>query len=150
MRNILCVMVLLLPLFAQGRNFDGGLYVIELGDRPVATCADAVTMFMLQAGKTPADYNKDSQTLREMGIGAPDREADKALRRGEAALMAARYLNLKGSLFYVLFGTERYAVRACAAAEIMTDDCSEWDTLSGEELLEIMRLTGEKAQGGNR
>jgi hypothetical protein len=65
------------------------------------------------------------------------------MRKGVAARLLARYLGLTDSLLYDIFGSERYAFRACVAAGIMVADGSEWDAVSGEELLEIMRRVAE-------
>ncbi len=42
-----------------------------------------------------------------------------------------------------MFRTERYAFRACASRGLMDANNSEWDKLSGEELLEIMAKVSE-------
>jgi len=62
------------------------------------------------------------------------------------ALMAARQLRLKGSLFYLMFDTQRYAHRACVAEEIMDASTSELDTLTGDELLEVIAAVSERME----
>jgi hypothetical protein len=61
--------------------------------------------------------------------------------------MIARYLDLKDLLLYRLFKIERYAYQACVAAEIMEANRSEYDKLSGEELIEIMSTVDEIKRG---
>ena len=136
------------PVVSEGKEFNSSEYILTLGDKAQATCEDVVTIFILQTGKTPNGYDKDVPALRDAGIGAPERAATDPLRRGEAAAMVARYFKLKQSLFFNIFDSDRYAVRACVAAGIMEEDTSEWDILSGEQLLEIMRRAGEKSEGG--
>ena len=62
------------------------------------------------------------------------------------ALMVARHLKLKGSLFFLMFDTERYAHRACVAEKIMDANTSELDTLTGDELLEVMAIVSERME----
>jgi hypothetical protein len=114
-------------------------FVNQLGDKKQATFGDAVTIYLLTLGKDPKGFNIDVQALTGMGILKDnDYKADTPLRRGMIANMVARHLKLGDSLFYNIFGTERYAFRACIAARLMEAEGSEWDDISGEELLEIM------------
>lgn len=52
--------------------------------------------------------------------------------------MTAKYLDLKGSFMYNLFGTERYALKACIAEDIMDADSSGSDLMSGADLIEVL------------
>ena len=45
-----------------------------------------------------------------------------------------------------LLGREGYAFRACVAHGIMDHDGSEWDKISGEELIEIMSKVTESGK----
>ena len=141
---------LLLPLAGQAQESDSANYITALGDKQQATCGDALTIFMFQLGKKPGNYTSNQETLRKEGIEVTDRAEGESLRRGEIANMVAQHLKLSKSLFYNIFKTDRYAVKACVAAKIMTTDSSEWDLLSGEELIEIMRKAAEKEQGGSK
>ena len=88
------------------------------------------------------------KTLKEMQLLKADRyDKDKPLSRGMLALMVARHLKLKGSLFYLMFDTERYGHRACVAEKIMDVNTSEWDTMTGDELLEVMAIVSERMEG---
>ena len=116
-------------------------YINELGDKKQAVFGDIVKLIILDMGERTVSFKSDLSVLNvrnkiaagyNLGENAP-------LRKGVAARMIARYLRLNDSLMYNIFGTERYAFRACVAADIMVADGSEWDYVSGEELLEIMR-----------
>jgi hypothetical protein len=52
--------------------------------------------------------------------------------------MIAGKLNLGDSLMYMILPLERYAFKACIAENIMQTEGSEWDAVSGGELIEIM------------
>ena len=116
-------------------------YVNELGDRKQATFGDIVTLLVLDMGEKTLGFESDLSVLNvrnKIAAGYNLRE-NAPLRKGAAARLIARYLRLSDSLMYNIFGTERYAYRACVAAGIMIADGSEWDYVGGEELLEIMR-----------
>jgi hypothetical protein len=145
MKRIVCVLAFLLLWtfgFSQEMNF-----VNELADKKAVTFGDAVTMYMYTLGKVPAGFNADVKTLKAMNLlKAVHYDKDKTLRRGMLALMVARHLKLKGSLFYLMFDTQRYAHRACVAAKIMDANSSELDKMSGDELLEVMAIVSDRME----
>lgn len=103
----------------------------DLDRKAQATYGDAVALF-----KAETDKNVFLKYKNE----AP-------LTRGMVALMTAKYLDLKGSFMYNLFGSERYAVKACVDEDLMDEDSSENDLMSGAELIEVLgriaRMKGE-------
>ena len=116
-------------------------YVNELGNREQASFGDIVKLIVLDMGEKTLGFESDFSVLcarNKIAFGYNLYE-NTPLRKGVAARLIARYLSLTDSLMYVIFGTERYAFRACVAAGIMIADGSEWDYVSGDELLEIMR-----------
>ena len=140
MMILLVVLLLDIHLYSQ----DSLPFITNLGEKQKATFGDAVTLFMYATNKAPRGFAKDSTMLKESGIlTGMDYEEQRPLRRGMIARMVARYMHLTGSLLYNIFGTERYAYVACIQARIMDPDASEWDILSGEELIEVIsRMTG--------
>ncbi len=136
---ILCVFA---PGFGQEINF-----INEISGKKVVTFGDGVRMYMYTLGKAPAGFDADVKTLKSMNLlRGQNYEKDAPLRRGMLALMIARHLKLKGSLFYLMFDTQRYAHRACVADKIMAVNTSEWDTLTGDELLEVMAIVAERME----
>jgi len=123
-------------------------YIDDLTSRKTATQGDAVRMFVIALGRNPGAFNANLQTLEREKISTGLKLAENApLRRGDAALMAARYLKLGDSLMYAVFKGRRYAVTACVAGEIMDYAGGEWDVLSGGELVELIGRVSEKAGG---
>lgn len=141
--------LLLMAVSIAGAQDMGSLTFIEnLGNKKTATFGDAVSFYMLTLDRNTQGFNRDLNTLNAKGIAAGyNYKKGDALRKGVIALMVARHLKLKDSLWYVFFGTERYAYRACIAAGILPPRGSEWDKVSGEELIEIMRRVGERSGG---
>ncbi|MBN1533077.1 MAG: hypothetical protein JXA20_10480 [Spirochaetes bacterium] len=140
-RLLILVLILLagIPLYPQ----DSAGFINTLGDKETATFGDAVTLFSYVINRTPRGFQQDRAALNETGLlRNMDYDQNRSLRRGILARMIARHMHLKGSLMYLIFGTERYAYTACVAGGIMDPGGSEWDVLSGEELIEaITRMT---------
>jgi len=136
---IIALILICAPLMPQ----DSVTFINALGEKETATYGDAVTIFIYVANKTPRGFSQDVGVLRDAGISSGmEYTADRPLRRGIVARMVARHMNLKGSLMYMIFGTERYAYTACVEGGVMDPNGSEWDVLSGEELIEVIsRMT---------
>jgi hypothetical protein len=122
-------------------------FINSLADKKAVTFEDGVKMYMYTLGKVPAGFNADVAILKGLKLlKAKTYDKDKPLRRGMLALMVARHLKLKGSFFYLLFDTERYAHRACVADGIMNATTSELDKMTGDELLETMSIVAERME----
>lgn len=145
----LCIPVLFSTLsFAQNteRNIN---FINDIADKDRTTFGEGVHFFVMIMGRTPGSFEKNINYLNKEGITKGiDLKKDSPLNRGAFALMMARHLDLKDSFLYMIFKTERYAYRVCVANEIMSHEGSEWDTLSGGELVEIMTRVSELS-GGN-
>ena len=117
-------------------------FMSGLDDKTAATYGDAVKMFRFQSGTAS---EKAVTAAKKKGAAVSGTESfmlagyseSATLTRGMAALMTAKYLDLGGSFMYLIFGSERYAYRACIANGIMISDGSENDIFSGPELLEL-------------
>jgi len=147
MEKILKSSIILLILFmisaASAQNISQLNFIHSLDSKSTATYGDAVTLFAASAGARAGNFTSESAYLNEQGIALKYSE-DAPLTRGMAALMTAKYLNLKGSFMYLIFKSERYAYRACIADSLMPGNASELDKLSGPELLELMSLISDK------
>jgi hypothetical protein len=145
MKRLVCVLAFLVIWTlgtAQEINF-----INDLAAKKAVTFVDAVTMYMYTLGRAPAGFNADVATLKGMKLlKAKQYDRDKPLRRGMLALMIARHLKLKGSLLYLMFDTRRYAHRACVAEKIMDVSTSEFDKMSGDELLEVMAIVSDRME----
>ncbi|HPJ40096.1 MAG TPA: hypothetical protein PLT75_16775 [Spirochaetota bacterium] len=141
------IMLLLTPLL-YAQNMQQLQFIHQLADKQEATFNDAVTFMTIAIGLEPKDFSTNLQILKNRNIArGMSYNAVDPIRRGALSLMIARYLDLSDSLLYLIFGTERYAFRACVADGIMSNEGSEWDRLSGGELIEIMNIAIERAGG---
>ena len=133
----------------SAQNITNIDFINTTADKDRITAEDGIHFFMLTAGKKVQSFEENIKVLNREGITSGiNLTKNSLLKRGALALMIARYLKLGDSLFYALFQTERYAYKTCAANDIMSYDGSEWDFLSGGELVEIMTKVSEKT-GGN-
>ncbi|MBN2402827.1 MAG: hypothetical protein JXN64_10560 [Spirochaetes bacterium] len=133
-------------LFAQ--NIANIEFINNIADKNKTTFENGIHFFMLTAGKKVQSFEDNMKLLNREGITSGiNYSKESPLKRGALALMIARYLKLGDSIFYAIFKTERYAYRACAANNIMSYDGSEWDTLHGSELIEIMTKVSELTGG---
>jgi hypothetical protein len=138
---ILSITLFLLPLLALAQNTEEIEWINKLDTKAIATFGDAKRLFY----STFPDLSKQqSNTIKLLN----QYKDDAPLKRGMIAAIIARELNLKGSLFYMLTGLERYACRACIAEGIMSANSSENDLISGPELLDIM-IQAKIAKEGN-
>jgi len=144
-------LVLLIISGAGAQNMGSLTFIENLGNREQATLGDAVTFYMLTLNKPARGFKADLSALKRLGIldaGALlDSGKKDVLRKGVIAGMIARHLKLRDSIWYLVTGFDRYAYRACVAAKILPPKGSEWDKVSGEELIEMMRRVGERSGG---
>lgn len=113
-------------------------WLSELDGKSAATYGDAVKIFALQSSGRSSSFRADSAMLEKRGVALDGYTEGEELSKGMLAKMTARYLDLGGSIMYLIFGTERYAYRACVAYGIMRENGSENDLISGPELVEVI------------
>ena len=157
MKFRLLIVVLLLvtvPLLAQrsrrGDTVKNVTFVHEIAEKDAVNFGDTVRFLVLILGKEPTNtLASDLAILKGAGITAGLQYAESIpMKKGMLALILADYLKLGDSLFYMIFKTQRYAFTACIANGIMDYDASEYDSVSGGELIEIMSKVSERASGG--
>lgn len=157
MKFRLLIVVLLLvtvPLLAQrsrrGDTVKNVTFVHEIAEKDAVNFGDTVRFLVLILGKEPTNtLASDLAILKGAGITAGLQHAESIpMKKGMLALILADYLKLGDSLFYMIFKTQRYAFTACIANGIMDYDASEYDSVSGGELIEIMSKVSERASGG--
>lgn len=144
----LAALVLAAPLLSQ--DISEITTINSIADKPAASFSDAVKLFVLIGGGRSAGHD-DSMRLAgvQKVVRGMNYKAEDALRRGALALMIARHMDLGGTLFYSIFHSERYAYKVCAENDIMDSNGSEWDRISGGELVEIMRKVSAH-RGGDK
>ncbi len=124
---------------------QSAMLAVQLSQKPVATVEDAVTLFMLSTDGKSAGYAKDAAALAEKGILPKVYDPQAPATMGLVAYMMAKKANIRHSLMFNIFKSQRYAVFACIAAGYLPGNAGENVTLSGVELMEVMgRFGGEE------
>jgi hypothetical protein len=123
---------------------QSAMLAVNLAEKPVATVEDAVVLFMMSTDGTSQGYAKDAATLAAKGILPKVYDPKTPATMGLVAYMIAKQANIKHSLMFNIFKSQRYAVFACIAAGYLPANAGEGVALSGVELMEIMgRFGGE-------
>lgn len=151
MKKIVIIIITIFLSAAQiyAQNVSNVAFINEIADKNTVTFADGVNSILIILGEKPKSFFENLKTLDNKGITKGIVKAEGSpLHKGTFALMIARYLNLKDSLMFKIFESERYAFRACAANNIMNYAGSEREILSGGEMIEIMTKVSEFG-GGN-
>ena len=146
---IILLLLLLCPLiaFSQG-NLNSLDFTEKLGSKNIVTLKDAVSFFMFALDKKPGKFEKDISELQKLGILKKNKkkyQGKNHLRMGFLCNIIVPYLKLDDSMMYRIFKTDRYAHRTCVASGIVREGTSEWNKLSGEELIEIMSIVIERS-----
>ena len=130
------------------QDISNVIFINELADKDEVTFGEAVRFFVMTIGKKPGSFKNNLRVLNKNGIltGIDTKRGD-LIRKGTLALMIARYLDLKDLLLYKILKIRRYAFRACVANDIMHYNASEWDRISGGELIEIMTKVSDVSGG---
>jgi hypothetical protein len=155
--RLLIVFLLLatVPLFSQrarrgDQTIQNVTFVHEISEKDAVSFGDTVRFLVLIIGREPTNtLARDLDILKGAGITKGlNYTEDIPMKKGMLAIIIADYLKLGDSLIYMIFKTQRYAFRACIANDIMDYDASEYDSISGGELIEIMSKVSERASGG--
>jgi hypothetical protein len=152
---VIFLMLLTIPLLAQrARRGDQTIknvtFIHEISEKDAVSFGDAVRFLILIIGIEPTNtLASDLDILKGAGITRGlNYTENEPMKKGMLAIIIADYLKLGDSLLYMIFPTQRYAFTACIANGIMDYDASEYDSISGGELIEIMSKVSERASGG--
>jgi len=114
--------------------------LIAIGNK--ASCSiDDLALMLPSVGQVLPDDSGFDERLRQ----ALERyDGSAVLTKGAAAVVAARALNLRGSLMYVILPVERYALRAFMGEGIFAGSASSPDVMTGTELFEFIAALATK------
>ncbi len=116
-----------------------------LSAKKTASAEDFLILVTLRLGKNYENFAASREREIQSGVLQKDQlsQKDAGLTIGQFSRFLAREKKLKDSLFYNIFGWERYAYTAVAAEGYLPYGRSPRETMTGEELLEAYRLAYE-------
>ena len=136
----------------HSQNMNSLQFINSIADKEEVTVGEAVKLFLMITENKSGSFEENVKYLKSAKVLDSDFNtgANDALKRGLLAKMIAKKLNLKDSLLGLILPFERYAHKACIAENIMQTDTSEWDAISGGELIEIMTAVSVILETGGK
>lgn len=120
-------------------------FIIELEKKENATFSDLVQAFCYMNDiNVEKSFEANLENLQEIIVHLPKNfTEEKMLTFGDFSLFAMQHLKIKGSLWYSASKTGRYAVRELALLKVIPFNTSEWEKMSGIELIRYMQKVAE-------
>lgn len=84
--------------------------------------------------------------LAEKKLFAGSEKSDEKITLSKACYLVARASNMKGGIFYSIFGSKRYAFREFKALKIIPDKADPMQKVSGQEFLAILNGFEQKGK----
>ncbi|MFA6505783.1 MAG: hypothetical protein WCT14_06785 [Treponemataceae bacterium] len=110
--------------------------VIKIGNKSVCTIADLVAM----APAFSESFPDDPELGERLGLELSRFKPGNALTKARAALVAAKALRLRKSLFFLILPIQRYAFRTLVVDGVFSATSSGGEVMSGIELLDFVSI----------
>lgn len=122
-------------------------FIVLLSEKKEASFEDAVISFCyLYNIEIKNAFEENVENLKRYIKIFPKRyEKEKKLTVSDFSLLAIQYLNIKSGLFYLITKNGRYASRELMLINIIPFNKSEWDIISGIELIKLLQKVDEYA-----
>lgn len=128
-------------------------YLNKLSEKKQASFNDLVYTFCYMLQKDPSSDNiqVNLSLIKDRIKYLPKKySADKPLTIGDFSLFTMQYLNIKSGIFYMASKSGRYAVRELSLIGIVPYNTSEWENMSGMELINLLQKVGEYVENRNK
>lgn len=138
--SIIVVMFITGIIFANQADFFNTLI-----EKETATFEDCVKSFCYMSEiEVTGDFDMDVDNLKAVIPDFPRKySASKPLIIGDFALLAMQFLKIDGGLFYRVTSVGRYASRELTFINFLPANTSEYEKLSGIELMQLLRRVDE-------
>jgi len=115
-------------------------FINELTTKKYVTMSDLIISFCyLYNIEVSTDFETNVKSLSKFIAKLPKKlNKDRVITMGDFSLIAAQYLKLKSGLFYLATKSGRYALRELMLVNIIQTNTSEFEKISGEELLKYL------------
>lgn len=116
-------------------------FINQLLEKKNATFEDCVYSFCyLNNLDVSNDFDSNLNALKKIIPVMPKNfSKDKVLTIGDFSLFSAQHLKLNSFLLYIASKLPRYATRELVEINILALNTSEWEKISGEELIKLMQ-----------
>lgn len=128
-----------------------GDFLNLLSEKKNAAFEDCIASFCyLYEMEVKDDFNENLELLKQKIKYFPKKYSkEKLLTFGDFSVFAAQYLNLKSGMFYMAGKNGRYASRELIIINIIPLYTSEWDIISGLELIRLLQKVDDYANKKN-
>lgn len=126
-------------------NAEQADFFSKLSEKEFATFSDCVTAYCyFNQIDVKDDFEENINNLKTIIPKMPKKyNADDMLTTGDFSLLTAQHLGLKSGLFYLATKTGRYAARELYIIGIIPLNTSEYEKISGLELIEYLQKVVE-------
>lgn len=141
-RLFLIILVLFICSFIYGEQAD---FFTQLSEKEYATFSDCVVSYCYFRNIQVTDnFDKNVMALQEQITKMPKNlSEDKSLTVGDFSMLTAQHLNIKSGLFYLASKAGRYASRELFQLNIIPLNTSEFEKISGLELIQLLQKVVE-------
>jgi hypothetical protein len=123
-------------------------FIEKLNEQKTATYDDCVKVFCyIYKTDVTDDFNVNVENLKANIKKIPKGyKPERKLDIGTFSVFAMQYLKIESGLFYLASHSGRYAVREMAIRGLVPNNTSEWESLSGPELIRYIQKVVEYAE----
>ena len=123
-------------------------FLNQLCEKEKASFSDCIKCFCyLNNIDTSDDFEDNVTNLQKHIQYMPKKYSEnKTATIGDFSLLAIQFLNIKTGIFYLITKSGRYASRELNQLNIIPFNTSEWQEISGIELIRLLQKVDEYAQ----
>lgn len=138
MKKYYALMLFLISFCAYSQE---AAFMDKLIFKKIADFSDLTTLFCyLTQNDSSGDFNDNVRDLRKIIKYFPkDYSKDKNLTVGDFSLIAIQYLRVESGLFYLATRSGRYATRELVNRKVIPFNTSEYDYISGLDLISYLQ-----------
>jgi len=128
-----------------------GDFLNVLSEKKNAAFEDCITSFCyLYELEVKEDFNENIEMLKQKIKHFPKKYSkENLLTIGDFSVFAAQYINIKSGIFYMAGKNGRYASRELMIINIIPLYTSEWNKISGLELIRLLQKVDDYANKKN-
>jgi hypothetical protein len=145
MKKFLLLGFLFMTFFVYANEIE---FIDNLDKQKTASYYDCIKVFSyLNKLEVTGDFNTDVEALKAVINKLPrNYKEDQKLTIGTFSLLAMQQMKIESGLFYLMTHSGRYASRELIIRGILPFNTSEWELLSGSDLIRNIQKVVEYAE----